>query len=234
MLFSELVAITASSRKVADDGLSPERAELRARANSLRLRLARYLSRFKHHKRRLAVLDVRCHENPDLDAQPDEACVHVTSDDPRSQAVARAAFAAGFYFGQMNTTFHEYLREMSRDFRRKQVSNAGGEAKKQLANESHAAIRVAYARWAAVPENANDSVRSFAEALSAKKARRKVKGFSRATIQRVVDRLHEEILGKWKSMGAGSMPAAKRDRLVADAMQGRTGVTLATVRRALA
>lgn len=233
MLFSDLVKDLVSGRTITDDGLGAAHVRLNRRGEASRLQLARYLSRFRHFRRVLARLDIHSRELLMPGPVHDEESLQFRSDDPRSDDIARAAFAAGVYYGKMNATFMSHCLDIVTHHRSTKAGNAGGEAKRRAAHKSRLVIRKAYARWASRPENAKKPESTFIKAFGQEPARRKTKRVSPSTIRRALSDLNEEIVNECARMKAGAMPAAKRDRAVATAMKDRAGVTLATVRRAL-
>lgn len=235
MLRSDVVEAIISGKIVSDEGLVCEiRTSPQLKPIIEDMRHAHYL--LKRRVKALKALGVTAEEVP-FGTELDGVVAFTFSGTNQDVVKAcRLAFAMGGYCQQRDSLFMQYCTGGLRVHQREKAGKAGGAAVSAPAKRRHDEIKTAYCAWAGAEDNGK-SIAAFASALEKKKSRSKdTRGFSRKSIERVIQCFHDEVLECWDSLRVSLPPCSttRRDKMVADHLKGQPGISLETVRRALA
>ena len=222
-----------SKRQITDSGLG-EKMQLSRRNHQIIDAMADEYEDLKRHIKTLERLGVtvveRSFGDPLQAGEPYEfqaktklvggACLH--------------ALKIGWYLRSISDLMWEAGVASMNEPRRKKAGKAGGDAVREPAQKRHRLILNEYKAWAGTEDN-GESVPAFAKQLEqTMKRRKKLRGFSQKTIERTVHTFHDEVRRLLQSQALPHSNARKRNAVIAERMKDHSGVSIETVRRALA
>jgi len=232
MLTSALAELLISNMPVRDDDIAVLEIEQNKKQKIQRRAIVQAMARLRQSLQSLHSMGIQSIENPDHDPdRPDKDYLFIAKDDA-TRALVRTAFAAGVHCRLLVEQVYESFI-VTRDVEKgKKAGRRGGDAKAAKANARKQEIWEAYAQWSNDTANEGKSDAEFCTSFAKKK--KKKTGYSKASIQRAIKALHERILDRTHDLAIPPASRRKRAELVAKDMAGEPGISLATVRRALA